>query len=187
MPKSPEEMAAAMFANLEEKTGRTLAAWLELLKPMQEAKHGEMVKFLKTEHGLTHGYANTLVHYFREPGAFSHGRGDEAVEAQYSGGKSVLKPIYEKLTAAVQAFGSDVELSPKKAYVSFRRSKQFGLVKPATNSRIDVGIHLKTDSSSDRLRVEKAGSMTSHCVSLTTAEEVDGELIAWLREAYEKA
>ena len=187
MAKSPEEMAAAMFTNLEAKTGRSLDAWLAILEPRKGSKHGELVKFLKTEHGLTHGYANTLVHYFREPAAFSEGRGDEAIEAQYDGAKAALRPIYEKLAKAVAEFGPDVELAPKKAYVSLRRAKQFGLVKPATKTRIDVGIHLKDDSISERLQPEKTGSMTSHRVSLTSIDEVDSELIAWLKTAYEQA
>ncbi|MEM7249668.1 MAG: DUF4287 domain-containing protein, partial [Acidobacteriota bacterium] len=62
MPKSPEEMAAAMKANLKEKTGKTLAQWVKIAKATGAVKHGEVVKALKTEHGLTHGYANLVAH-----------------------------------------------------------------------------------------------------------------------------
>ncbi len=48
MPKSPEEMAQSMINNLKEKTGKTLPQWLKIVRRSGEAKHGAMVKFLKT-------------------------------------------------------------------------------------------------------------------------------------------
>ncbi|MEM9305400.1 MAG: DUF5655 domain-containing protein, partial [Pseudomonadota bacterium] len=82
----------------------------------------------------------------------------------------------------------DVELAPKKAYVSLRRQKQFGLIQPSTRTRVDVGINLKGDAPSGRL--EASGSfnaMVSHRVRVSSADEVDAELIDWLREAFERA
>ena len=63
--------------------------------------------------------------------------------AQYAGAKAGLKPIYESIVEAVQKFGKDVEIAPKKAYVSVRRSKQFAIVQPSTASRVDVGLVLR--------------------------------------------
>jgi hypothetical protein len=88
----------------------------------------------------------------------------------------------------VSGFGKDVEFAPKKAYVSLRRSKQFGLIQPSTKTRVDVGINLKGRPAGERL--EASGSfnaMVSHRVRVTAAKEVDAELIAWLREAYDQA
>ena len=88
----------------------------------------------------------------------------------------------------MQGFGKDVELSPKKGYVSLRRAKQFGLVQPSTKTRVDVGIQLKVVEPTDRL--EASGSfnaMVSHRVRVTAASEVDDELIGWLRKAYDAA
>ena len=41
-----------MVRNLEEKTGKKLVEWTAIAKKSGFAKHGEIVKFLKTEHGL---------------------------------------------------------------------------------------------------------------------------------------
>jgi hypothetical protein len=90
--------------------------------------------------------------------------------------------------AAVRKFGPDVEVSPKKTYVSLRRSKQFGLVQPTTKTRVDVGINLKGMPPSGRL--EASGSfnaMVSHRVRVETAADVDKALIGWLKEAYDRA
>ena len=186
MAKSPEEMAASMVANLAEKTGKALPAWLKIVKASGQDKHGQIVKLLKSEHGVTHGYANLIAYEFLNGDKPSGG--DDLIAAQYAGAKADLRPIYDKLAAAVARFGGDVELAPKKTYVSLRRSKQFGLVQPSTRTRVDVGINLKGTPPTDRL--EASGSfngMVSHRVRLESPEEVDKELIGWLRAAYEEA
>jgi len=185
MPKSPEEMAAAMIANLPEKTGKSLPEWLKITQAKSFEKHGQIMKFLKGEHGLTHGFANLIAQFTLKPQGFG-GDGDELVATQYSGAKGGLRPIYDALLQQIEGFGSDVEIAPKKAYVSLRRSKQFGLIQPSTKTRVDVGINLKGTSPTERLEASGSfNSMVSHRVRLTSAEQVDDELIAWLKQAYE--
>jgi predicted transport protein len=97
-----------------------------------------------------------------------------------------LRPLYDKLLAAIQDFGNDVEVSPKKAYVSIRRSKQFAIIQPSTGTRLDVGINLKGTEPTQRL--EASGSfnaMVSHRVRLSSLGEIDKELLAWLKKSYE--
>ncbi|MEM1447906.1 MAG: DUF4287 domain-containing protein [Planctomycetota bacterium] len=187
MAKSPEEMAASMIANMKEKTGKTLPQWLKIARASGEEKHGAIVKHLKGEHGVTHGFANLIAHEHLQSAASASSEAD-LVSGQYSKKKEVLRPIYDRLVKAIAKFGKDVELSPKKAYVSLRRSKQFGLVQPSTATRVDVGINLKGDPPTDRL--EASGSfnaMVSHRVRLTSVDDIDDELIGWLREAYDRA
>lgn len=69
MAKTPEEMEAAMVANLAHETGRALPAWIALEAQHGAAQHSELVKWLKTGHGVTHGYANLIVHYASKPPA----------------------------------------------------------------------------------------------------------------------
>lgn len=192
---TPEEMEASMIQNLEEKTGQTLDQWMKIVRARGLSKHGEMVKLLKDEHGMGHGYANLVAHKAREqaapattPGPAAGGfTGDDLIDAQYAG-KEDLRPIYEALIAKIRAFGDDVEIAPKKTYVSLRRSKQFGLIQPSTKTRVDVGIQLKGREAGERL--EASGSfnaMVSHRVRVTAEDQVDDELIGWLRDAYETA
>jgi predicted transport protein len=185
MAKTPEEMAASMVANLAEKTGKSLPAWLKITRASGLEKHGQIVKLLKSEHGVTHGFANLIAHETLRAGGPEAGEVD-LVEAQYSGPKAALRPIYEALVKRIQAFGEDVEIAPKKTYVSLRRSKQFGLIQPSTKTRLDVGINSK--DSLPTARLEASGSfnaMVSHRVRVTAVDEVDDELVGWLRQAYE--
>jgi hypothetical protein len=184
-----DDATRTMIANLQTKTGTTMAEWVKRVAKSGKAKHGEVVAWLKSEHGLSHGYANLVAHMAKGSAASTSGKGDDAlVAAQYAGAKAGLTPIYDKLIAAVRKLGGDVELAPKNAYVSLRRSKQFGLIQPSTASRVDVGITLKGTPPAGRL--EAAGSwnsMVTHRVRLGSAAEVDKELIGWLKTAYEQA
>ncbi|MEL6529301.1 MAG: DUF4287 domain-containing protein [Pseudomonadota bacterium] len=110
MAASPEDQLATMLANIPEKTGKTLDEWLALIRASGLEKHGEIMKLLKSEHGVTHGFANLIVSKSKETGEEI-----DLVAAQYSGAKSDLRPLYEEIVKFAQSLGSDVELAPKKA------------------------------------------------------------------------
>ncbi len=189
MAPTPEEMANKMIANMKEKTGKTLEQWLAIAKKTGAEKHGQVVKALKSDHGLTHGFANLVAHKLLKSDAGSQtDAGTDLVAAQYAGPKADLKPIYDAVIKAVKAFGKDVEISPKKTYVSLRRKKQFALVQPSTKTRVDLGINLKDTAAAGRL--EKSGSfnaMVSHRVRLEKAADVDKDVKAWLKKAWQEA
>jgi len=178
-----DPMLKSMIENMPEKTGKSLEAWKELLGTKSFSKHSEAVNFLKKEHGVTHGFANTIVALFRDSGESP----EDLVTAQYKGKESLI-PIYEKLLAVVGEFGPDVQIIPKKTTVSLVRKKQFALIKPAAKTRIDLGLKLREKSSSGRLEDSGPfGTMCTHRVRLSGVSEVDPELVAWLAVAYEEA
>jgi hypothetical protein len=179
-------MKAAMIAGLPDKTGKSLGEWLGILRATKLSKHKEFVTHLKTEHGLTHGFANMIALQALASDSQTAEDTDALVDDQYAGAKAALRPIYDALLAGMRKFGSDVEASPKKAYVSVRRNKQFAIIQPSTATRVDVGIQLKGVKPVGRL--EASGSfnaMVSHRVRLSAPGEVDKELMGWLRQAYD--
>lgn len=187
MAKTPEQMADAMIANFREKTGKTLAQWLVIARRSGLSKHGEIVKHLKSEHGMTHGFANLVAHKLLASDAGSAASADDLISAQYSGAKADLKPIYDAVIAAAQQCGA-VEIAPKKMYVSLRAAKQFAIVQPSTKTRVDLGLNLKEEPASPRL--EAAGSfsaMVSHRVRLEKPSDVDKAVKAWLKQAWQAA
>jgi hypothetical protein len=182
-----DDALATMIANYEKNTGKPLESWIGIARKARLAKHGEIVKMLKEKHGMGHGYANLVAQRALAGDSPSPGGGD-LLEAQYAGKKAPLRPLYDQLAKAVGKFGADVELAPKKTYVSLRRSKQFALVQPSTADRLDVGINLKGVAAKGRL--EASGSfnaMVSHRVRVTGAKDIDAEFLGWLRAAYDQA
>ena len=170
-----------MINNMPEKTGKSLPEWTKILKEKNFAKHGEAVKFLKTEHDVTHGFANTIVTLSKN----EQSSGEDLVANQYKG-KESLKPIYEKLVSEIAKFGSDITTTPKKASVSLIRKHQFALIKPATKTRIDLGLKLKGKPTEGRLGDSGPfGAMCTHRIQLTSSEEVDSEVLTWIKEAYD--
>ena len=178
-----EKALQTMIDNMPEKTGKSLEEWKKLLKTKSFEKHSEAVNFLKKEHGVTHGFANTIVTLSKD----ENNSDEDLVKNQFKGKESLLL-IYEKILNVVNEFGNDVTITPKKTSVSIIRKKQFALVKPATKTRIDLGLKIKDKSTGERLESSGPfGTMCTHRVKLSDSNEVDGELKAWLREAYEKA
>ncbi|MFD6183047.1 DUF4287 domain-containing protein [Streptomyces goshikiensis] len=57
MTKDP----ASYFPAIEAKYGRPAAEWVDLIRASPLNRHMELVKLLKTEHGLSHGHAYALV------------------------------------------------------------------------------------------------------------------------------
>jgi len=184
MSKSPEEMANTMIANMKEKTGKTLEQWIAIAKKSGAARHGEIVKMLKAEHGMTHGFANLVAHKTLKSDAGSVGETTDLVAAQYAGPKAGLKPIYDALIKAARSCGA-MDVAPKKAYVSLRRAKQFAIIQPSTKTRVDLGLNMPGEPAKGRL--EASGSfnaMVSHRVRLEKVADIDKDVKAWLKKAW---
>ena len=178
-----DKMLSTMINNMPEKTGKSLSEWKAILKTNSFEKHSEGVNFLKKEHHVTHGFANTIVTLSKEESAVPV----DLVVNQYKGKESLL-PIYESLLAVVKAFGKDVTITPKKTSVSIIRKKQFALIQPGTKTRIDLGLKLKDKPTTDRLENSGPfGTMCTHRVKLSEVNQIDVELKEWLLEAYKKA
>ena len=172
-----------MISNMPEKTGKSLDEWTKILKAKSFSKHSEAVKYLKTEHQVTHGFANTIVTLSKEDASET----TDLVANQYKG-KESLMPIYESLISYVKSLGEDVTITPKKGSVSVIRKRQFVLIKPATKTRIDLGFKLKDKEITERLENSGPfGSMCTHRVRIQTVDDVDPELRGWIQEAYDQS
>lgn len=170
-----------MINNMPEKTGKSLNEWKSILKTKSFEKHSEGVNFLKSEHNVTHGFANTIVTLSKEEDTAL----EDLVEQQYAG-KENLKPTYKELINFVGTLGNDITITPKKDSVSIIRKRQFILIKPATKTRIDLGFKLKDKPFTERLENSGPfGTMCTHRVQLNEPQDVNKELKDWILEAYE--
>ncbi len=181
MAKSPEELAQTMIDNLPEKTGKSLSEWQTVVAASGAVKHGEIMKLLKGEHGVTHGFANLIAQKCIGNMDVSS---EDLVANQYKG-KEALKPIHDAIVAHVKTFGAELEIAPKKTSVSLRRKKQFALIQPSTKTRIDLGLNLKGEPAQGRL--ETMSGMCTHKIKLTDVETFDDEVRVWLKDAFDRA
>lgn len=178
----PRAASATQLANIEAATATTVSQWTSRARDVGVSKHGDIVKWLKTDHKLTHGNANALAHAIRQHEAGGPAAAGDLVNAQYRGGKAGLRPVHDRLVALAGELGDDVEVVVQKTGVSLRRRRQFALIEVPSAQRVRLGLNLKGVEPTERLRA--AGGMCSHAVELVDLDAVDDEVRGWLAQAY---
>jgi hypothetical protein len=181
-------MLAAIVRNLPEKTGPTLDEWIVLMRAEGPERRRDRIEWLKKVHAVGHVTATVIADAADAPSDETPPTPDEFVSAQYAGDKSALRAIYSRLAKAIVALGPDARPDPRQTYVSFVRQRQFAIVRASTKSRVDVGLVLPGAAETDRLQPARSfgSERITHRVALTSPDDVDGELLGWLRAAYER-
>ena len=188
---SLDQARATQLKNIESKTGKTLEVLQAAITRTGLTKHSEIRGMLMQKFHLGYGDANTLVHFALKSDAQSaaeaSGASIEDIVGQiYSGNKAQLRSIQEKVMSAITKFGP-FETVPKKAYVSLRRKRQFAMIGPAAKSRVEVGLNMKGIKATPRLIQLPPGGMCQYKIVLAIDADVDKELIAWIRQAYDSS
>jgi hypothetical protein len=186
-----DKATATQLANIEKKSGKSIAQLTAAIKKSGKAKHGEIRSWLMETYGIGHGDANLVAHTaLNSDGASaakaSGASADDVLGEIYAGKKAHLRPIHDKLMQAISKFG-DFEVAPKKGYVSLRRKKQFAMLGPKTNDRLELGLNLKDNINDTRVKPVPPGGMCQYIVPLTTAGEIDDKLIGYVKKAYDAA
>jgi hypothetical protein len=179
---------------LPQKTGRSLDEWIALTKKAGLSTEKERREWLKKEHKF--GTNNAAWIAGRVEGKNMEEDSPEAymktaaewVEAQYSGARAALRPMYEELLALGFSLGKDVKACPCKTMVPLYRKHVFAQIKPATNTRIDLGFalgNMKTPKGLiDTGGYEKKDRITRR-IEVKSKEDIDVEVKRWLKKAYE--
>jgi predicted transport protein len=90
--------------------------------------------------------------------------------------------------ADINKFGNDIEVAPKKAYVSLRRKKQFAIIQPSTKDRLDVGLNIKGAAPSGNVEEgTKWNAMCTHRIRVEDEKMINKDLLNWIKQAYEQA
>jgi hypothetical protein len=113
---------------------------------------------------------------------------EKYVEQMFSGSKEALRPIYQALLGLGRGLGPDVKVCPCKTIVPFYRNHVFAQVKPTTRTRIDFGLALGRTKAPKRLVLTGGadkGDRITHRFEITSLADIDKEVKAWLRKAYE--
>ena len=188
---SVDKAIQTQLTNIQAKAGQTLDQLRTVLQQSGLTKHSEIRAMFQRDLGLGYGDANMLTHALLATNTEGAAGGQAAApgnpaDSLYTGAKAALRPIHDRLMAEIEPFG-DFEIAPKKSYLSLRRKKQFALIGPATREQIELGLNAKNLPSSPRLKVLAPGGMCQYSVRLSSAGEIDAELIGWVRAAYDAA
>ena len=178
-----DKAVATQLANIEKKTGKTLAQLHAALAKCGKTKHGEMRSWAMETFGIGFGDANTLIHTAQAKAAPT---GGDVLAEIYADKKAHLRPIHDKVMQAMKAW-DEFEIAPKKGYVSLRRKKQFAMLGPKTNDRVELGLNLKDDITSKKIIAQKPGGMCQFIAPLSSPADVDKEIVAALKKAFDAA
>jgi hypothetical protein len=189
-------MVQKWVSELKAKTGRSLDEWIVFVKKEGPKGEHERRAWLKTKHKLgtnsawwiaeradgKGGEEDTPESYLRAAVCY--------VEDQYAGPKEKLRPIYDELLKLGKSLGADVKVCPGKTIVPLYRKHVFAQIKPATNSRVDLGFALASYKGKFPKRIVDTGGLAkkdriTHRIELKSADEIDGEVRKWLKTAYE--
>jgi hypothetical protein len=155
-------MTQKWVTTIREKSGRSLDEWMTLVKKSGAKTEAERRDWLKREHKLGMNTASALAEW-------AEGKGREMadekaylkaaegyVDQMYSGPKAALRPLYDALLKLGLSLGKDAKACPCGTIVPLYRNHVFAQIKPATQTRIDMGFALKDTKPKGRL-IETGG------------------------------
>jgi hypothetical protein len=188
-------MTQKWVGELKQKTGRSLDEWMKYIKKSGPKTEQERREWLKSEHGLGTNTAWWLAER-------AEGKGGEMsdpdlylvaaerdVENMYSGKKTHLRPLYEKLLRLGLGIGKESKACPCQTIVPLYRNHVFAQIKPTTQTRIDMGFALGDLKPSGRL-IDTGGfakkDRITHRIEITSLDDIDDEVTHWMKVAYER-
>ncbi len=187
-------MVQKMMANLKSKTGRSLEGWIAVVKKSGPGSEKQRREWLKEAHGLPTQSAVWIAERAAGGGADFDGPQEYLVAAEryvdemFSGKKAGLRPLYDELLKLGFAMGKDVKACPCTTMVPLYRNHVFAQIKPATQTRIDLGFALGAHKAEGRL-IDTGGyakkDRITHRIPIESAKDIDAEVKRWLKAAYE--
>ena len=107
------------------------------------------------------------------------------VDTQFSGKAPNVRAVYERLVERLRAFG-DVREEPKKTSIHLANTSGFAGVHTRKN---DLILTIRSAHPIDSPRIFKSEQVSKNRyheeIKLRDPEEVDAEVLAWLKAAYE--
>jgi len=169
---------------LEQSTGENLETWNKRIQDAQIGDQQSLRLWLETQ-GVT-GYAQSLLvmERFGYPD-FISASAEDLIDGQYED-RPQLRPIFDAIMNAVVEFG-DVVIQARKTYVSLVSPRRtFARVQPTTKTRLDLGLRLDGQKPGGLLLPSTIHETMRLQISLTSVDQVDAEVMSWLRKAYEE-
>jgi predicted transport protein len=181
----------AYLDNIQTQTGKTPEDFRDLAEKKgmlkEGVKTGEIVAWLKNDYGLGHGYAMAIV-LTLQTATQPQPSEDEKVDRLFKGDKDRWRKPFDELVAKINGFGDGFSVDPTNTYISLlRHRKKFAIVQ-VTSDRLDIGIKLKGVDTTDRFAAAgNWNAMVTHRVNISDPNQIDAEVMTWLKNAFEAA
>ena len=110
---------------------------------------------------------------------------EELIAGQYCD-RPQLRPVLDAVMAALPALGP-VTVQARKTCVSLVTPRRtFAVIQATTKNRVDLGLRLEHERPGGRLLSARDLGAATVRIPLTRPEDVDAELLGWLRRAYQE-
>ena len=189
-------MVQKWIAELKGKTGRNVAEWMKHIRAAGLADEQQCREWLKSQYSFGTNTASWLTERaFGKPMGMADDTPEQYLAAapqyvaeMYAGARQGLKPLHDRLIELAQSVGDGVRICPCKTIVPLYRLHVFAEIKPASNSRIDLGFALQDEPFTARL-TDTGGALKknriTHRVAITKLTDIDLQVRRWLKQAFE--
>src|SRR6516164_3272618 len=181
-PKSWKEMRDWAAQLLHSRTGQDVAAWNRRVAETGLPDEQALRAWLDSRGVTGYGQALLVWERFGYPD-FLTTEADDLIAGQYAG-RPQLRPVLDAVLAALPAVGPATVQARKTLVSMVTPRRTFAVVQAATKSRVDLGLRLDQQSPGGRLLPARDLGAATVRIPLTRPEDVDAEVLGWLRRAY---
>ncbi|MGY1820880.1 DUF5655 domain-containing protein [Geodermatophilus sp. SYSU D00079] len=179
---------AEMLTGIEERlvatTGDDVATWARRVRETGLDTEPEVRAWLAGQGITGYGQMVLVMERFGYPD-FLTATADELVDAQYAD-RPQLRPVLDAVLTAASGVGEG-HVQARKGYVSLVGPRRtYAVVQASTRTRVDLGLRLPGREPAGRLLPARSignGACTVR-LALTTASDVDDDVVALLAEAH---
>jgi hypothetical protein len=180
--KSWKEMRDWAASLLLTRTGQDVAAWNQRVAAAGLGDEQGLRAWLDGLGVTGYGQALLVWERFGYPD-FLTAEAEDLIAGQYAD-RPQLRPVLDAVLAALPAVGP-ATVQARKTLVSLVTPRRtFAVVQAATKSRVDLGLRLDHENPGGRLLQARDLGAATVRIPLTRPEDVDAEVLGWLRRAY---
>jgi hypothetical protein len=164
------------------RTGQDVAAWNRRIGEADLPDEQALRAWLDGQGVTGYGQALLVWERFGYPD-FLTAEADELIAGQYSD-RPQLRPVFDAVLAALPTVGP-ATVQARKTMVSLVTPRRtFAVIQATTKSRVDLGLRLDLERPGGRLLAARDLGAATVRIPLTRPEDVDAEVLRWLRRAY---
>jgi len=110
---------------------------------------------------------------------------DYKIEDHFVGDRAKLRPLFDSLLEKLEKEFGELSAYAKKYYLALQSSNIFAVVQ-VKSKMIEVGVGLEGPETSERLHdaANWGWSWVTHFFRIRSVEDIDDEVIRWIRESY---